>query len=269
VKGARVGITADRRAAEQAALVESLGGVPVLGAALAADEPGDDEALSPILDRALAAPIDLAVFLTGVGARLTIELAGRTGREQQLREALAAATVIVRGPKPRRALRAAAVRVDRMADPPSAVLIRDDLLREPLEGRRVLLQGYGEDVERVAGPLRAAGAEVIAIHPYAAGWPADPAPAQALAVAAAAAELAALTFTSAQAGRQFVALAEDAGVAPEDLRAGGALIVAVGPVTRAALEAGGVTVDVEPERSRMGAMYHALAAALGAGAAAS
>jgi uroporphyrinogen-III synthase len=268
VKGARVGITADRRAVEQAALVESLGGVPVLGAALAADEPGEDDALSPILDRALAAPLDLAIFLTGVGARLTIELAGRAGREPLLREALERATVIVRGPKPRRALRAAAVRVDRVADPPSAVLIRDELLREPLEGRRVLLQGYGEDVERLAGPLREAGAEVIAIHPYAAGWPRDPAPAQALARAAATGELAAMTFTSAQAARQFAALAEDAGVGPEELRAGGALIAAVGPVTRAALEAAGLTVDVEPERSRMGAMYHALAAALAAGAAA-
>jgi len=262
VRGARIGITADRRAAEQAALVESLGGIPVHGAAIAADEPGDDEALAPHLERALAGRLDWVVFLTGVGARLTIELAARRGSEERLRDALAAAQVVVRGPKPRRALRAAEVRVDRVADPPSAVLIRDELLREPLTGRRVLLQGYGDDVERIAAPLRGAGAEVIVIHPYAAGWPADPTPAQELAREAAAGGLAALTFTSAQASRQFIALAEDAGVGPAELRARGALIAAVGPVTRAALEAAGVVVDVEPERSRMGALYHALAAAL-------
>jgi uroporphyrinogen-III synthase len=262
VRGARIGITADRRAAEQAALVESLGGIPVLGAALAADEPREDEALSPHLERALAGPLDWVVFLTGVGARLTIELAARRGLEARLRDGLARAQVIARGPKPRRALRAAEVRVDRMADPPSALLIRDELLREPLDGRRVLLQGFGEDVERIAAPLRLAGAEVIVIHPYAAGWPGDPTPAQELAREAAAGRLAAITFTSAQAARQFVALAEDAGVGPAELRAGGALIAAVGPVTRAALEAGGVAVDIEPERSRMGTLYRAVAAAL-------
>jgi len=264
VRGARIGITADRRAAEQAALVESLGGVPVLGPSLAADEPGDDDALAPQLERALAAPLDRVVFLTGVGATLTIGLAARRGLEQRLRESLAAAQVVVRGPKPRRALRAAGVRVDRMADPPSALLIRDELLREELADRRVLLQGYGDDVERVAGPLRAAGAEVIVIHPYTAGWPADPGPAQELARQAADGRLAAITFTSAQSARQFAALAEDAGVGPAELRAGGALIASVGPVTRAALEAAGLRVDVEPERSRMGALYHALAAALAA-----
>ena len=103
---------------------------------------------------------------------------------------------------------------------------------------------------------------VIASHPYAAGWPVDPTPAQELARQAADGRLAAITFTSAQAARQFVALAEDAGIGPAELRAGGALVAAVGPVTRAALEAGGVAVDVEPERSRMGALYHTVAAAL-------
>jgi uroporphyrinogen-III synthase len=110
---------------------------------------------------------------------------------------------------------------------------------------------------------------VIAIHPYAAGWPVDPTPAQELARQAAAGGLAAVTFTSAQAARQFVALAEDVGVGPAELRAGGALIAAVGPVTRAALEAGGVTVHVQPERSRMGTLYRALAAALSSAPAAS
>jgi len=262
VRGARIGITADRRAGEQAALVESLGGVPVLGPSLAADEPGDDEALAPHLERALAAPLDRVLFLTGVGASLTIELARRRGLEQRLREALAHAQVVARGPKPRRALRAAGVRVDRMADPPSAVLIRDELLREELGGRRVMVQGYGDDVEQLAGPLRAAGAEVVVIHPYTAGWPADPGPAQDLARQAAEGRVAAITFTSARSARQFAALAEDAGVGPAELRAGGALVASVGPVTRAALEAAGLRVDVEPARARMGALYHALAAAL-------
>ena len=49
----------------------------------------------------------------------------------------------------------------------------------------------------------------------------------------------ALTFTTARAGQQFLAIAETAGVDVADLQGGGALIAAVGPVTRAALEAEG------------------------------
>ncbi|MEW6583737.1 MAG: uroporphyrinogen-III synthase, partial [Actinomycetota bacterium] len=211
---------------------------------------------------ALAGPLDVAVFLTGVGAGLTLELARRTGREEDLRAALDAGRVIARGPKPRATLRAAGVRVDEVADPPHATAIRDALLAGGVAGRRILLQAYGAPVDEVAGPLRDAGAEVTVVSPYQGGWPDDQGPAQELARAAAAGELDALTFTSAQAARQFVVLAECAGVDVEALRASGVTIAAVGPVTRAALEAAGLPVHVEPENARMGAMYHALAAVL-------
>src|SRR5205807_4299250 len=72
MNGARVGITAAGRAAEQAALVRSLGGVAVLGPALRPDAPAPDDRLAPTLDRVLASPLELAVFLTGVGAELTL-----------------------------------------------------------------------------------------------------------------------------------------------------------------------------------------------------
>jgi hypothetical protein len=62
-----------------------------------------------------------------------------------------------------------------------------------------------------------------------------------------------------------VGIAEDAGVDTADFDACPALIVAVGPVPRAALEGDVLRVDVEPQTPRMGAMYQALAAALPVG----
>jgi uroporphyrinogen-III synthase len=262
VNGAPVGITAARRAREQAALVRSLGGVPVLGAALAPDPPAPDDELVPRLRAALAEPIDVAVFLTGAGARLAAEVAGRHGLRERLRDALRDARVVARGPKPRAALRDLGIPVAWLAEPPRTTLIADRLGAEDLAGARVLVQGFGPEPAELVARLRAAGASVVVVCPYGAALPEDPAPAQALAGAAAHGELAALTFTSALAVRQWAALAEAAGVEPAALRGSPTLFAAVGPVTRRAMEDEGLRVDVEPANPRMGAMYRELARAL-------
>jgi len=242
--------------------VRALGGAPVLGPALRADAPAPDAAIAPALEAALAAPLDQAVFLTGVGAALTFSLSARLGREGDLRAALAGARVVARGPKPRRALRAVGVAIDWVVDPPRSGVIRDGLLARPVAGSRILVQGFGPEPEDLTAPLRAAGAEVLVLSPYAGAWPQDPGPARTLARAAAGGALDALTFTSAQAASQFAALAEEAGVDAGAIARAGVLIAAVGPVTRAALERAGLPVHVQPDPPRMGALYRALAAAL-------
>lgn len=266
MRGARIGITADRRAPEQARLVESLGGVPVMGPTLTADVARSARAFDAELSLALERPIDIAVFLTGVGARLVAEAATRCGLQAVLFERLAAAQVIARGPKPRRDLRALDVRIDWTAEPASTLLIRDRLLAGDLDGRRVLVQAFAEPPVALTRPLIAHGADCTVLNPYVLGWPADQEPARRLAREAAAGSLDAITFTTARAGQHFVAIAESVGVSPADLRRGGALIAAVGRVTRAALEAEGVTVHIEADPPRMGTLYRALAAALDAGA---
>jgi len=262
MRGARVGITADRRAAEQAALVRALGGEPVMGPSLLADAPARQEAVVAELDEAMAAPPDVAVMLTGVGVELLLAAADAAGRGRALRALLVGARVLARGPKPRRALRAAGIRVDEVVDPPRAEAVVERVLAGGARDRRVLVQGFGPPPEEVAAPLREAGARVVAVSPYAAGWPDDPAPAQALARAAREGRLEAITFTSAQAARQFAVLAEAEGTEPAQLATCGVLLAAVGPVTRAALEAEGLPVHVEPSPHKMGALYRALAAAL-------
>ncbi len=262
MNGARVGITAARRAVEQAAIVTALGGVPVIGSSLRPDAPEPDAVLAPAVAAILAEPVDVVVFLTGVGAGMIFDYARRIGREQEFRDRLAASTVVVRGTKPRRALRAVGVELDVLVDPAVVTRVRDVLFDGEVAGRRFFVQGFGVDPVELTGPLREAGAHVITLSPYSASLPDDPGPAAALARDAVRGELAAVTFTSALAARQFVGIAEDAGVDATELNDCPAMIVAVGSVTRAALEGDGLRVDVEPETPRMGAMYQALAAAL-------
>lgn len=261
MNGARIGITAARRAEEQASLVRSLGGVPVLGAALHADTPRSDEVLSGAVDAMLSEPADVVVFLTGVGAGVLFDAAARMGHEDRFRAFLSAATVVGRGTKPRRTLRRLGIEPDRVIDPPVTTAVRDALVPDAA-GKRIVVQGFGPEPLELIEPLRAAGADVLHVSPYASTMPDDPEPAAHLARSAASGELAALTFTSVQAARQFLEIAESAGVPVEALRDAATLIVAVGPVTRQALQDEGLPVDVEPETPRMGAMYQALASRL-------
>ena len=268
MNGASIGITAARRATEQAALVRALGGQPIIGSAIRADLPAPDDEVAPLLREATSAPIDDAVFLTGVGAEVAFAIAARTGLESAMRTSLAHACVTARGPKPRRALRQLGVRIDRVMEPASSEAILELLLRGPLAGRRILIQGFGPHPHELVAPLRAAGAEVIAISPYAAHAPEQPGPARTLAAMAAAGSLAALTFTSAGAAEEFLRIAASIDISPSELAEAGCLMCAVGPVTRVRMEDLGLAVDVEPAAPKMGALYHAVSAALTRGRAA-
>lgn len=242
--------------------MQSLGGVPVHGPSVDIDHPASDSVLCATLDQVLAAPLDTAVFVTGVGARHLLGAASRTDLLDPLLALLRAARVVVRGTKPRRVLREFAIPIAWTASPAESRVIRDALLTETLTGRRILVQCAGASPDVMIAPLRAAGAEVVAAHPYEIDAPPDARGAIELAQAAAEGRLDALTFTSAHAVHGFVALAERAGVSVTAIGATGALITAVGPVTRDALLEHGLPVHVEPETPRMGAMFHALSVAL-------
>lgn len=262
MNGARIGITAARRAQEQAALVRSLGGVPCLGSSVDIDHPVSDDVMAEVIARVLEAPLDVAVFVTGVGARHLLDAATRLGVDGPLRAALRATRVVVRGTKPRRVLREFDIPIEWTAHPAESHIIREALVAEGPAGRRIMVQCAGSAPDVMITPLRDAGAEVIDVYPYNLDIPVDGAGALGLARDAAAGRLDALTFTSAHAVHGFVALVERAGMDLEAVGAGGALIVSVGPVTAAALVEHGLAVDVEPQTPRMGAMFHELAAAL-------
>lgn len=262
MNGAQIGITAARRAEEQATLVRSLGGIPRLGPSVDVDHPVSDEVMRETLRRVLARPLDTAVFVTGVGARHLLDAATRLGMIEALLAALHVARVVVRGNKPRRVLREHSIPIEWTAVPAESRVIRDALLAEPLTGRRILVQCAGASPDVMITPLRAAGADVVEAHPYALDDPPDARGAIDLAHAAAEGRLDALTFTSAHAVHGFVALAERAGVDIDAVGTAGALITSVGPITREALLEHGLPVHVEPGTPRMGAMFHELAAAL-------
>lgn len=261
--GARIGITAARRAAEQEALVHALGGVAVLGATVDLDAAASPQAVHRAITDVVDARLDIAVFHTGVGVRHTLAAADRCGRFDDLMRSLASARVVARGHKARRALHAAGIAVDAVASPPESAAVRDLLLGWGVAGRRIMVQCIGPEDDPMVGPLRAGGADVVTVHPYDIAPPSDSSAGRRLASMAACGELDAVAFTSASAVAGFVSLAAAARIDLGRLNSGRCVVTSVGPVTTRALREQGLRVDVEPRVPRMGAMYQALAGHLG------
>lgn len=259
MNGARIGITAARRADEQARLVRSLGGVPVVGSTIGLDRPAPDADVEHEIRLLVDRLPRTVVVMTGIGGRHLLDVAGRAGLAADLRDALDRATVIARGAKARNVLRRLDVRVDTLADPPSTAGLVALLPALDLDAGPVAVVCTGPHDEPIVDVLRERGADVLTAHPYAIDLPEEAEPARRLAGLVFEGGLEAVTFTSANAVdglASLVAMSGDEGRRPDPR----VIVAAVGPVTRRALESLGWDVHVEPRTPRMGAMYQALAA---------
>jgi uroporphyrinogen-III synthase len=258
LSGYTVGITADRRRDELAALLERRGARVVLAPALRIMPLADDTGLRAATRTVLERPPDVVIANTGIGMRGWLEAAEGWGLAEKLREALAASYLVTRGPKARGAVRAAGLTDDWSAPSEGCDEVVTHLRERGVAGRRVALQMHGDTQPEHAAELRAAGAEVIEVQVYRWAPPADPAPLHRLVDLVANRLVDAVTFTSAPA---VTALLRAAGPAGSDtvldaLRTD-VLAACVGPVTAAPLQRRGVPT-VAPARARLGGLVRTI-----------
>ena len=254
--GFTVGVTGHRRWEEQAEILTRRGARVMHGPTMATNLLGDSDRTFSATRLVLASPIDLVVFTTGVGVRSWFSACESWGLDDELRRALAVATIVVRGPKAANAALACGLEVGWMAESETNAEVLERLGAMPLHGRRIVVQRDGGAPD-VAGRIAALGADVVDVPVYAWEIPADPTPARRLLDAAAAERLDAVTFTCSYAVRSAFELAAD----PDALRralARRVRAVAVGPVTAGTLRELGVPRVVQPARARLGSMMHAL-----------
>jgi uroporphyrinogen-III synthase len=93
-----VALTADRRADEQAALLRRRGAEVVHGATVHVGPLVDERPLREATEAILADPPDVLLVLTGIGVRSWSSWAAAWGVDELLRDALAGARVVARGP---------------------------------------------------------------------------------------------------------------------------------------------------------------------------
>lgn len=262
--GLTVGVTAERKAEELAGLLERRGARVLHGAAVRIVQVEDDERIVDISRGLLAAPPDVVVATTGVGFRGWLAGAERWGLREDLVAALGRAEILARGPKARGAIRGAGLTDAWSPATESSAEVLEHLLDRGVAGLRIALQLHGDPLTDLVDALSSAGAEVVTVPVYRWELPADLGPVDHLTDRLLAGGLDAVTFTSAPAVGGLLRRADARDLREpvvEALRR--TLVVCVGPVTAAPLEAHGVP-NVQPERARLGPMVRALEAAVAA-----
>src|SRR5690606_38930822 len=97
------------------------------------------------LHRFIADPPALLVLLTGEGLRRLLVLAAEHGIDDVFIAALAQVRRLCRGPKPERVLRELGLTADIAAREPTTEGVIASLEAEPLAGRRIAVQLYGQE----------------------------------------------------------------------------------------------------------------------------
>jgi uroporphyrinogen-III synthase len=269
LSGYVVGVTADRRADEQVAMLERRGAAVVHGRVIRTHPFAVDGPLATALRDLVRRPPEITVLSTGIGVRGIVEAAECLDLAEPLVDALAGSRVHARGPKANGAAVTAGIPVhwqtpSGLSHEIVAELARLDGGRRGIAGRRVAVQLDGAETQPLARALEDLGAEVVAIPVYRWSLPDDTGPALRLVQAVAERRVDAVTFTARPQVECLCEIAEGAGLL-DALRAAFArsvIAACVGPVCADAAVEAGFGSPVVPVRSRLGSMVARLAEVL-------
>jgi len=278
MKDKTIAILESRAGDRVASLIRKYGGTPFLAPALAEVPDVDPERIRALIGEWGSTPPEIFIFQTGVGTRALFAATDSMGLTPALLRMLEASIVVVRGPKPTAALGARKVRIDLSADDPFTtheVLAQlqgaqlgaqpqgPHSRENPLRGKRVVVQRYGETNRELEAALEAEGAEVIEIATYRWAVPEDTAPMVRLIDALGRDEIDLVAFTSASQASNLFTVAQRIGKeASLQQSLGRTLVASIGPVCSATLRKLAVRVDVEAKPPKLGPLIDAINAAL-------
>jgi uroporphyrinogen-III synthase len=220
---------------------------PLIGIRDAAD-PGPIDAW---LRRLCAGDFQDVIFMTGEGVTRLIGFAERAGMRREALAAISCVRTITRGPKPARALHQLGLRTTLPALQPTTDGIIETLAREPLGGRAIGLQLYGQDPnQRLVEFLEHRGAAVSSVAPYVYVPASDDVEVADLIGRLAEGAIDAIAFTTRTQVERLFEVATSRGTTDE-LRGGlrRTLVAAVGPLVVASLQERGILADTVPDRS--------------------
>jgi uroporphyrinogen-III synthase len=245
-------------------MLEELGAATLRCPLVAIADAPDQGTLRAWIERAIAAPFDDLVLMTGEGLRRLRGTAERAGLEASFRDALGRMRTITRGPKPARALREIGLGPGLRAATPTTDGVIAALSQEDLSRRRVGIQLPPDSPPRLADFLRQAGALPDPVVPYVYVPRADSREIAGLIDEMTRGAVDMIAFTSApQVARLFEAAAT--GGRADQLLAALRMtpIAAIGPVVAGELQRHGLAAAIMPQGSFfMKPLVSAIAAAL-------
>jgi uroporphyrinogen-III synthase len=252
--GIRVAITENRYPEQLSQLLQRLG-ASVLACPLLKETPIENAAgARRFVSICENTQIDYIVFYTGVGVDLLFRAVNKP-------EVLSKSKILARGPKAVNALKRAGLEPDFVADSATTEGIVQTLSREPLNGKAILVQLYGQENPELSRALQKRGATVIGVSIYSYTQASDKSDIEDLIKKILNKEIDAITFTSAT-QVPFLFRAVDELGRTEAFRKRlkkGVVVASVGEVTSRALREAGIEPHVEPKESKMGPMVKALA----------
>ena len=254
--GAKVLVTAQRRASDLALALERRGATVRIVPSIGVESHIDEDALLAQTRGIIEHGVDVVVLTTGIGFRGWLETAEAAGLGSALVQALMGTRLIARGPKASGALQAAGLTPDWVAESETSAEIAELLLGEGVAGQMIAVQHHGAGDDHLEERLTAAGANTQGLVVYRWGAPPDPEALSASVADAAAGRYDAVTFTSAPGAAAWLTSARHHGVVDEIARAikdGRLVLAAVGPVTAEPRVAAGLE-PIVPERVRLGAL---------------
>lgn len=252
--GWTIAVTADRRADEQAQMLEARG-ARVLHARSVASRPETEAVLRARTQGLLEEPPAVVIANTATGIRSWIALAWSWGLGDDLVGMLSHTRLVARGTKAAGALMSEGLDVAWI----SSIETLDDVFEHVASttpaGARVVLQCDGRGEGAASGALRA-GFDVVEVPVYRVDALVDDRAAGRLVASLEATPVDAITFTSPAAVAGFDALTATADARVVDRE--GIVCACVGAVTAAAAHGAGFERVVVPQRSRLGPMVRAL-----------
>jgi len=250
-----------RMSPELARLVEKHGGTALCAPALVEAPALSDAELPVLLNELAERTYDVVIFMTGAAISLLFEAAEQLGRRAELVHSLKRTMTLCRGPKPSAALRGFGVPATLCArEPFTAAELIDAASELELVGKRVLLFNYGERSETLSETLLARRAILREFWLYRWRMPTDVGALEALVRSIVRHEVDALAVTCQIQFRHLYRVAERAELEAALIGALNehVLVGAVGPTSRAIVEAYGVRRHVVPDHPKMGPLVMAL-----------
>jgi uroporphyrinogen-III synthase len=263
--GLRVLSLESRRATEMAKLISNYDGEPVVAPSMR-EVPleSNTEALA-FAGKLLQGHFDMAIFLTGVGARALARVVQTEYPLEDFVEALRKIPVIARGPKPVAALSELGIPVALSVPEPNtwrdllkALDEKGDTLA--LSDKRVALQEYGASNSELLRGLAERGAIVTRVPVYQWALPEDLGPLRSAIERLARGEVDITMFTTSIQVIHLLQVAEQMGLKEKVSQALKRTVIAsIGPVTSEELREHDISPDFEPSHPKMGFLVNELA----------
>jgi uroporphyrinogen decarboxylase len=251
-----------RLAKEMAALIERLGGVPHVAPSMREVPLEENPAAFKFADQLFAGAIDAVLFMTGVGTRTLFEVLETRHLRGKIVAALAAITVVARGPKPIKVLREFQVPVTiTVPEPNTWREVLQELDEHPhgftLKGTRIAIQEYGISNTALTEEMQNRGAHVTLVPVYRWTLPEDIGPLRRAVTTLVDGKERVVLFTNGAQVDHVLQVAAQNGLKERLLGALARCVVcSVGPTCSEVLHGHGIAVDLEPEHPKMGALVH-------------